>query len=511
MEVQHNPVNPQKIHLKANKKIALAVLGFFVTCSLFAQPQLIPTIPASNQYPITFTSSGQNQLVLSFNSQVSAGYVTYPLTGWSISGTGVTITNVASNGNNILLTLSGAITYTERNNVRVSYSGSGSVPIQPFTNVQAVNNYLLSCGDFNISSINLDNNNIACQEVTITATGSVNVQPYARNSIYFNNTNGVRLQINWNISTGITENIILSGYETLPGSGIFIVNRTFTYPELDVCQLSPYVYVMHYFNSGDYMDVNDPNGDHRLRCNDAEYIIQEVFPNFCTDNLHSGVLDLAEPVEGREYCLGEDIPGVQFINETLLNCRMNALAPYGPLLAEEANRSTRWVRFVYGTHTTPGIPNVFVEIGGVMTQVTDANGNGLIVAGEVQEYLSPQDVAQGLSERIYHTGNFLTDEVNDVFGVTMQMWNQCNPYILDPFSGLPVIAPVETYNDLILVNGPIADAGPDFSICEGSSTGPLNGQIFLAADRGVWSTKPEAVLLMIPIGLMQSILRVILT
>ncbi len=57
--------------------------------------------------------------------------------------------------------------------------------------------------------------------------------------------------------------------------------------------------------------------------------------------------------------------------------------------------------------------------------------NGVI--GEVQEYTSPQDVAQGLSERIYHTGNYDPDQVGDVFGVTMQMWNQCNPYILDVF------------------------------------------------------------------------------
>ncbi len=365
--------------LKSKKILKFFTIAFIIVLnigSVFAQPVLIPAIPASNQYPITFTSVGQNQLILRFDSQVSATPSVWLVTGWSITGTTATITSVASNLNQIQISLSGAITYTQRQNVQLSYNGTGNTPIAAFSNVAAVNNYLVSCNDFNISSINLDNSNVVCQTVTITATGNIVVPSVARNSIYFNETNGVRINFVWLLSPLTNQTIDFSGSETFPGSGIFTVNRVYNYPFIDDCQISPYLYIMHYWNIGDYMYSNDPEGDSRLRCNDAAYIIQEVFPTFCEDNIRSGVLALNEPVEGREYCIGEDIPGVQFINGTLLNCRMTAPAPYGPLTQEEANRGTRWVRFVYGTHSAAGIPNVFVDIGGVMTQVTDADGNG---------------------------------------------------------------------------------------------------------------------------------------
>ena len=38
------------------------------------------------------------------------------------------------------------------------------------------------------------------------------------------------------------------------------------------------------------------------------------------------------------------------------------------------NIYTRYVQYVYGTHTTAGIPNVFIDVFGTMVQVTDNNG-----------------------------------------------------------------------------------------------------------------------------------------
>jgi len=53
--------------------------------------------------------------------------------------------------------------------------------------------------------------------------------------------------------------------------------------------------------------------------------------------------------------------------------------------------------------------------------------------------------------------------VGDQFEITLRNWNPCNPY----FGGLGT--PVETTAIIEIIAGPLLDAGPDQTICEGDN------------------------------------------
>ncbi len=75
-----------------------------------------------------------------------------------------------------------------------------------------------------------------------------------------------------------------------------------------------------------------------------------------------------------------------------------------------------------------------------------------------------------------------TDAVGQVFEILLENWGPCNPY--DIFESIP---PIQTYSYIKIVDGPIADAGPDFAICEGDNAN-MAGAILRTATAGFWDT-----------------------
>ncbi len=180
---------------------------------------------------------------------------------------------------------------------------------------------------------------------------------------------------------------------------------------------------------------------------------------------------------------------------------------------ELPNINKRWVNFVYGVHseTSPasnGIPNVYIQVGDSLVKVTDSNGNGiqrqwfvradgshdplgyytpsLYFEGPIEEHTFDDTDPYALQTPriqtypIIHDGDYINDEVDDVFDVRLNAWGPCNKWT----DGAD---PVTTYSQIILVDGPIADAGADFTICEGTNAN-LDGAILRTATLAEWST-----------------------
>ena len=86
------------------------------------------------------------------------------------------------------------------------------------------------------------------------------------------------------------------------------------------------------------------------------------------------------------------------------------------------------------------------------------------------------------SDDISHVGNMGPDAVGQVFEITLENWGPCNLY--DIFESIP---PIVTRSYIKIVDGPVADAGSDFAVCEGDPA-TMAGAILRTATAGIWDT-----------------------
>jgi len=460
------------------------ILVFLSTALGYSQPDLIAEDRNNNLFPITFTDVNQKIIVLTFDEDITQAGVSSAY-NVQVGGAPATISYVTPGsflgyGNNqLVIGISNSISFANRFDVFVTYTQPGTPANRlqgvggdapSFTNIQAYNNLLLDCSHVS-SFANAPVTDGDCQPLTITLEGTFVWEPYARNSVYFEDLT-VRAWIVWQNDPFASSTPALT--ETVEGSGVFTYSETFTYPEQEVCFFEPYVYPRSFFSNGSF--PYQYNEDGQLRCNVGNQIKRFRVSAFCTDNRLTGEMNIDDPPEGIEYCVGSDIPGVQFSDATEFNCRIEL-----PIVEtdDDANRGTRWAQFVYSTHSVAGIPNVGLIRGvGDTVWVTDNNGDPITFPTPSGFFEGPVDVNPfpstdpiSTTYPIYHKGNFDTDEAGDIFEVTMRIWNTCNPYTIGwQFDGDPSTNPIEETAYLILVESPPPPTVPDKTICFGGNT-----------------------------------------
>ena len=408
------------------------------------------TIEVVFDEPLTWTTAG--------TWQIKIGGASQPISGPSGKGT-----NTLK-----FLKLNGPIEYADVvAGVTVEYAGNGDItgitsglPLAAFGPYTAINNVIVDCSMFTgVQGISVDALSGTCSPVSVTLSFFWEFTRQARNSIYFReDLNNSR--VHWNdpantrVYTGLTE--------TSPGSRIFESSASFTYPtDGTECVYTPEVYPCVY-----------KYGTGLLWCYGGSSLMTQALTNWNTDDRATGQLQITPNPE--EVCLGQDFE-VIFQDVTDFNCDRTD-EPNKP------NIGPRYVQFVYGTGSGRQIPNVFVN--GV--QVTDNDGNlmpGMPYEDPTVHYYdsanNPFPNAESLP--VIHAGDYTNDQIGDVFEITMRNWNPCNPY----FGGLGT--PREAVAQIVIVDGPIADAGPDQTICEGS-TAVMDGSISHTATSATWTT-----------------------
>ncbi len=349
--------------------------------------------------------------------------------------------------------------------VTIQYADDGDVAgpsgqLLAFGPQAAVNDIIVDCSMLTgVQGISVDALSGPCAPVSVTITLFWEWSRQARNSINFSNSQYSR--IDWGDPANTVANYTLT--ETALGNGIFQGTRSFTYPLVG----TECVYDITAF------PVSAPQGVQPLVwCAGGSATMTQSLTNWNTDNLATGILAINPDLY--EVCLGQDFT-LTLDDATLFNCRKD-IEPNKP------NIGPRFVQFVYGTMAGRQIPNVYVN--GV--QVTDNAGNVLFPGGYVDptvHYYDSADVPfpNAVTLPVDHAGNLITDLVGDFFEVTIRNWGTCNPYL----GGLGT--PVETTALIEIVDGPIADAGPDQTICEGE-TATMSGGFSNAATAATWST-----------------------
>ena len=86
-------INKRSSKTKQLRFLATLFLAFISMNAALGQSYLIPTVPASNQYPITFTDEAQVTLILEFDRAVTSGGTS---AGWTITVGGVPVPMVGN-------------------------------------------------------------------------------------------------------------------------------------------------------------------------------------------------------------------------------------------------------------------------------------------------------------------------------------------------------------------------------------------------------------------------------
>ncbi len=488
MAASKSSVIKNTINMKARKLISLLTILILSTCSLFSQSYLILVNAPLNQYPITFTDVAQQQLVLNFTKNVTPG-ANISQVGWSIAGTAATITRIDAIGTNVLITLSTAITYAERLNVKVTYNAAtgnflmqdGTEPLT-LTNIGAVNNAYPTQADF---SNGLYGENppvdICAAVLNVSVTSNLLISARYRNSIYFHVP---RMSTLWMYPSPVPKTE--PDYVETGGVGTGIFNKTNIYAAYPDNTINC-TWVISIFP---YIIPQAPAPG--LSVTDRQVFI--TIPNYKKDNgtpvPGTGDLGLDPPVDDPRtlFCVGENITNFIFRDATVFDCQL----PVEPNLP---NTQPRNVQFVYGTQIGAGIPNVFINVNGTPVQVTD--NTGVSISGvwhvnpdgspNIPGYTTPSGFFEGpvvqylwdsgtkllitpmiQTYPISHTGDFVNDAAGDIFDVTLRNWGPCNPYDgMDPFTYLQAVT---EFSRLRLVLSPPLPTAPNVTICLGSST-----------------------------------------
>ena len=453
-------INKRSSKTKQLRFLAALFLAFISMNAALGQSYLIPTVPASNQYPITFTDEAQVTLILEFDRAVTSAGTS---AGWTITVGGVPVPMVGNPtpaGNFLRIVLSSAISYANRNSVLVSYTTAGTLSLtgglEPvITNVQAVNNYIATSADFSNGLYGeLAPVDICAAVLDVQVESNIVMSRRYRNSIHYALP---KVWIQWEYPNAFPRTLGFYVETGGAGSGTFRAQEPYAgYPDntsnctWDV-SIYPYLYNTGTLQPNLYVTVN-------------QVVIQ--LPNYKRDNgtppVGTGDLGIDPPVDDPRtlFCVGDDIDAFIFTDETVFDCQL-------PVEPDLPNIYTRFVQYVYGTHTTAGIPNVFIDVFGTMVQVTDNNGVAITGPWYVNPdgtpngagYTTPSGFFEGpvikynwdfftrllitpMAETypIYHAGDFINDQAGDIFDVTLRNWGPCNAYDAgNPFTYLDAV------------------------------------------------------------------------
>jgi gliding motility-associated-like protein len=219
----------------------------------------------------------------------------------------------------------------------------------------------------------------------------------------------VQILYRWNDGTG-AETIV---NPTSSGDTLFRAVESHVYPPAGECSYTAEAFII-------------ANG---VLCSSSSNQ-QQSFSSWARDNENAGVLQ-TDPPEAL-FCEGEDVY-VRFKDNSTFNCNID-------MEPDKPNRLTRWVQFIYGTHTTSGprIPNItVVDNMGVTHYMTDNLGNSLgTFAGPIIPVPINADYPNQTAFPIYAPAGGIA---GDIFEITLRNWNICNAYDNKPFDGIPPV------------------------------------------------------------------------
>ena len=171
------------------------------------------------------------------------------------------------------------------------------------------------------------------------------------------------------------------------------------------------------------------------------------FVRWNTDDQNTGELNLEETITGvNEYlvCAGVET-NVTFTDRTTLNC-------VPPDLILGPNTRMRWRQFIYGTANTitgtvkiGGVPQGF-PYNGAVDPSTEPTLNSGFPTATTQIITVPA-----------------TAQVGEIFQITMNYWNTCNPY--------PARPPVLETARIRIVAQPPPPGGANQTVCNGTTPG----------------------------------------
>ena len=448
-----------KKNMKAWRFLTVIILSFLLTGNAWAQPQLIPIIPASNQYPITFTDAAQQNIGIEFSEVITTLSTT---TGWTITVNGISVALTgpvfdALNHAIIRFQIPSGITYANRYLVMVTYNqaaattklAGASGQVASFGPINAVNNLPLDCSVFDITKFDFS---LALTEVCAPAHVRYTVTYYILsqyvNSIHYDKNNIV-IQTQWGDGTGNET------YGAEISTGVFQLLFDHVYPNNpSVCYWNSYIIPgvggVGYCSGGGLKKVF-------------------TYENHATDNLGDGLLKFN--TDTIKVCIGQDFSKI-FTDATYFNCN--------PLTEPSfSNKGLRNIRFTYGTNNAAGARIQNILINGV-AQTLPYQGS-LITYDSIRTTGVPAPSGWASTDALSHVESVGPDAVGQIYEVMIENWNPCNPYN----SGFGI--PITTYTYIKIVDGPIANAGPDFAICSGN-TATMAGQILHTATSGLWTT-----------------------
>jgi PKD repeat protein len=489
MEKQGYKANKMSFGMFRKKVVLTFFLAVISLGAATGQSYLIPVDAPNNKYPITFTDEAQQTLIIEFDRAVTSGGTS---AGWTITVGGVPVAmvgNPAPSGNFLRIVLSTPISYANRNSVLVSYNpavGTMSLfgGVEPnFTNIQAVNNYIATASDFSNGLYGeLAPVDICAPVVDVQVESNIVMSRRYRNSIHYALP---KIWILWEYPNAFPRTLGFYAEVGGVGSGNFRAVEPYAgYPDnttnctWDV-SIYPYLYNTGTLQPNLYVTVN-------------QVVIQ--LPNYKRDNgtpaPGTGELGIDPPVDDPRtlFCVGDDITAFVFEDATVFDCQL-------PVEPDLPNVYPRYVQYVYGTHTTAGIPNVFIDVYGTMVQVTDNNGDPISGTWYVNPdgspnaggYTTPSGFFEGpvikyewdfftrllitpMAETypIYHSGDFINDMAGDIFDVTLRNWGPCNPW--DGGNPFTYLDAVTEFSRLRLIESPPLPTAPDVFICFGGST-----------------------------------------
>jgi hypothetical protein len=239
--------------------------------------------------------------------------------------------------------------------------------------------------------------------------------------------------------------------------------------------------------------------DNGFKCNDSKQI--QIIANWHQDDYApaNGVINL-NPTPRRDVCVGLPLVDFRFADASRFACNLQQYP-----LAQKPNHTTRYQQFVYGTNPVAGgIPNLSIKVGTAQTVVVLTDNNGVPIPGPwsvdptTGGAVAPYNTQSGYFEGpivpvplnavsgVYTLPSTYPISFNgvgtafmDQFQVTVRNWNVCNPWngnTANPnVSGPEPIANIATAL-IYIINGPLANAGPDDAICSGS-TYTMNGSV----------------------------------
>ncbi len=299
-----------------------------------------------------------------------------------------------------------------------------------------------------------------------------------------------RVQYIW--GDGTTNNVYPAVQSRIIGGETFYylrVELSHTYPANGLCEYEVMIQII----------------DNGSACLDSRQV--QLIGNWHQDDiaLANGFIDITP--EEEHVCEGLPLLDFQFVDATHFSCNIQD----NPT-AQKPNHESRHEQFVYGTDPLAGqgIPNLFIKVGTAQRVVylTDNNGNpitgpwnvdpvsGAIVApyytqsgffeGPIVEIpVDPVTGAYSLNNTYPISFDGVGTVAGDRFEVTVRNWNVCNPW--NGSQTNPNAGDANTDDAIILiVDGPLANAGPDESICAGD---PFNTNgILVDGTSALWTT-----------------------